>query len=111
MTHTTDTTVISATRLMDLAREVVLQLGEWQHHPALTINIWNALGGRRPHINLSLVGREVSHADHAAYLDSLAIALGVVTRVDKNWNASVDQFDYRGTGVSVAGTGEIEGAR
>lgn len=107
MEQLTDTTAISATRLMDVAREVVLQLGEWQHHPALNITIYNALGGRRPHINLSLVGRDVSHADHAAYLDVLAIALGVVMKVDKHWYAAVDQFNYLGTGVSVAGTGQI----
>lgn len=106
MTQTTDTTPISATRLMDVAREITLQLGEFQHHPALTITTYNQLGSS-PHVAILLSADRATTADQAAFLDLLAIALDTVVRVSPTWIGSAYSLGYRGTGVTVAGQGRI----
>lgn len=39
MAHTTDTLTISATRLLDVARETTLRLGKWQYHQHLIVHL------------------------------------------------------------------------
>jgi len=106
VTQLTDTVPISATRLMDVAREVVLQLGEFQHHPALVVTTYTQLGDG-PHIVIYLAADRASHADQASFLDLLAIALDTVVRVSPTWIGSAYSLGYRGTGVTVAGQGRI----
>lgn len=106
MTQLTDTVPISATRLMDVAREITLQLGEFQHHPHLMVTTFNRLAGR-PHITFGLVGEEVPQADQSVFLDQLATILDTVMHVTPDWIGDVRRVDYQGTGVTVTGGGRI----
>ena len=72
MTQLTDTPTISATRLLDAAREVTLRLGGWQCSRLLTVsvNTWQIDG---PTVFFTLT----DHADDAArrdFIEQFALA-------------------------------------
>jgi methionine synthase II (cobalamin-independent) len=104
-----DTLTISATRLMDLAREVTLQLGEWQYHKHLVVSVnnWQIAG---PSVFFTLS----ADADRQARLDFIdAFATAVDERVRTlprqggGWLMSVS---YQDGGVSVGASVQVHGA-
>lgn len=73
MTQLTDTVPISATRLMDVARDITLQLGEWQHHPNLTMHISNRqMGNPGVFFSMSWDAPEATMRD---FIDAFAFAM------------------------------------
>ncbi|QVJ03017.1 hypothetical protein KGD82_13360 [Nocardiopsis eucommiae] len=112
MTHITDTLTISATRLMDLSREVLLQLGEWQYHRHLTVHASNHQGDAPSvFVTLSQDADELSRRD---FIDAFSMAMDVPVRTFEDgagWLLVVPIPDYDSTGVTVSASVSVGGAR
>ncbi|WP_435110113.1 hypothetical protein [Nocardiopsis synnemataformans] len=110
MIQISDTLTISATRLMDLAREVTLQLGEWQYHKHLVVSVNNWQLGR-PSVYFTLT-HEADRQTRLDFIDAFATALDervrTLPRQGGGWLMSVSYRDV--SGVSVGASVQVLGA-
>jgi hypothetical protein len=104
-----DTLTISATRLMDLAREVTLRLGEWQYHKHLVVSVNNWQLGR-PAVFFTLTA-DADRQTRLDFIDAFAVALDervrTLPRQGGGWLMSVS---YRDSGVCVGASVQVLGA-
>lgn len=110
MIQITETLSISATRLMDLAREVTLRLGEWQYHKHLRVAVSNSQLGR-PAIFFTLT-HDADRSTRLDFIDAFAVAMDekvhtTPSHYDGGWLMSVGYQDVSGVhvGASVTITG------
>lgn len=91
MTQTTDTLTISATRLMDTARDVTLRLGAWQYHQHLVMHLATSQFGS-PAVFFTLADGS-TRQERLDFIDDFAVAMGsrVAThpRVSGGWLMAV----------------------
>lgn len=106
MIQITDTLTISATRLGDLAREVVLQLGDWQFHKNLTYSVSNWQLGS-PTVFFTLT----DHADddtRTEFIDAFAQSQDAAVRTFRRhtgghlMSVTIPNFNFTGVTVSAS---------
>ncbi|WP_433701834.1 hypothetical protein [Nocardiopsis sp. CA-288880] len=109
MTYLTDTLTISATRILDLARDVTAELGEWQFHRDLVVSVNNRHGGA-PLVYVSL-SPDADDTTRREFIDAVAQALDTpVTALPCRAGGhllSVSVADYDRTGVTVAASVQV----
>ncbi|GAA0972527.1 hypothetical protein Q7689_00070 [Nocardiopsis tropica] len=109
MTYLTDTLTISATRVLDLARDVTLQLGEWQFHRDLTVSVNNRHGGA-PLVYMSL-SPDANDSTRREFIDAFAAAMDTPVAVlpcrAGGHLLSVSVSDFDRSGVTVAASVQV----
>lgn len=104
-----DTLTISATRLMDLAREVTLQLGEWQYHKHLVVSV-NNWQIARPSIFFTL-SADADRTTRLDFIDAFAMAVdGRVRTLPRQGGGWLMSVSYQEGGVSVGASVQVLGA-
>lgn len=111
MIQISDTLTISATRLLDLAREVTLQLGEWQYHKHLVVHLSHS---GRPTVYFTLAD-DADDTTRADFIDAVSTALDKPIRSLPCQSGgvlmSVSSSGYDLTRVVVSASVTVGGAR
>jgi len=105
----TDTLTISATRILDVARQITLQLGEWQYHRDLVVSV-NTFHGDGPLVFVSLAAT-ANDATRREFIDAVSQALdspvSVLPRRAGGQLLSVSARGYDWSGVTVAASVQV----
>ena len=102
-THTSPPIAVGAigmTRILDVARDVLLRMGEWQYHPALIVSADVQYCGS-PTIYLTLSDHAKS-SEYSEFAGAVERATGVTARSGPGGRVlSVLARDWERTGVTV----------
>lgn len=109
-THTPPPVAVGMTRLLDVARDIILRLGEWQYHASLITSLDVEYLGS-PLIFLTL-GDDASSREHSEFLDAVERVTGVTARSGPGGRVlSILARDWEGTGVTVIAQAPVGGAQ
>ena len=101
---------IGMTRLLDIARDVLLRMGEWQYHASLITSIDVEYFGS-PTIFLTL-SDGASSREHSEFLDAVERVTGVTARSGpKGRVLSVLARDWERSGVTVMAQAPVGGGQ
>jgi hypothetical protein len=110
VTQTTETFPTSGTRVLDVAHQIVAELGTWQYHPALTVTVYTHMVNG-PQVRISLMHHETDDATRAVFLDAATPVLDVDAMITASHDGGLLSVlyvqDFRGTGVAVHMSGRI----
>lgn len=101
---------IGMTRLLDIARDILLRMGEWQYHTSLITSLdVQYLGAPSVFLTLS---DGASSREYSEFLDSVERVTGVTARSGPGGRMlSVLARDWEGTGVTVMAQAPVGGGQ